>query len=199
MAKSTKNRGFKTVAIWRNLAVRCSCLIVLALALVLPAAAQALDLHPGEAATPRVEECRYLADPDRELTLADAAADFRAGGGEAIAGPVLAVDIATRHHWIALPLHNASDRPGTWHIVTAIPYRPDLAFALAFADGQQQVLLDTGLDTPFAARPIPARLLTSSGFTLDSGQEALLVIRHMAGGPGDLPIRIAPASAVPQI
>lgn len=199
MAKSTMNTSFKTVTIWRPLAVHCTALFVLALALLLPAAAGALDLRAGDAAVPRAEDARLLADPDRALSLAEAAAAFREGRGEPLDGPVLAADPATRRHWIAVPLHNASDRPGTWHVVTAIPYRPDLAFALAFADGAEQVLLDTTIETAFAERPVPARLLIGSAFTLDAGQEALLVIRHTAGGPGDLPIRIAPASAVPQI
>ncbi|MCB9960108.1 MAG: hypothetical protein H6843_16040 [Rhodospirillaceae bacterium] len=193
------NTDPRTVTVWRPLAVCCAALLVLALVLLLPATAGALDLRAGDAAVPRAEDARLLADPGHTLDLAGAAAAFRAGSGEAMAGPVLAADPATRRHWIAVPLHNASDRPGTWHVVTAIPYRPDLAFALAPADGGEQVLLDTTIETAFAERPVRARLLISSAFTLDAGQAALLVIRHTAGGPGDLPLRIEPASAIPQI
>lgn len=167
---------------------------LVALAVTRPVAA--VELRPGKARTIAGSDVRDLPDPDATLTPTAAARAFAAGRGAALHGPVVNMATPLQRHWLSIEIAHAGEATATWHLATRIPFRPDVSVFLIRADGGIEPLLESGLETPFAARPVASRFLVSRGFRLAGGERAWVLIRHQSAGPGALPMTLEPSAVL---
>ncbi|MGE0423673.1 MAG: ATP-binding protein [Reyranellaceae bacterium] len=168
--------------------------VALIVALAAPRPTTAIELRADTVRTLTGADIVDLPDPDPTLTPAAAAAAFAAGRGASLQGPVVNVPNPLQRHWLSLEIANADESAATWHLATRIPFRPDVAVFLVRANGSVEPLLESGLDTPWAARPVATRLLVSRSFRLAGNEHARLLIRHQSAGPGALPMSLQPSA-----
>ena len=177
---------------WRSFVAVMALLAAFAAACPAPA----IELRAGEVRTIVGADVQDLPDPDAVLTPAMVATAFAAGRGVPLQGPVVNLPNPLRRHWLSLEIANAGEASVTWHLATRIAFRPDVAAFLVRADGSVEPILESGLDTPWAARPIATRLLVSRGFRLAGNERARLLIRHRSAGPGALPMSLEPSASL---
>ena len=170
--------------------LRWVAVVALVVALAAPRPTTAIELRADTVRPLAGADVVDLPDPDAALTPAAAAAAFAAGRGVSLQGPVVNVPNPLQRHWLSLEIANAGESAATWHLATRIPFRPDVAVFLVRANGSVEPLLESGLDTPWAARPVATRLLVSRGFRLAGNEHARLLIRHRSAGPGALPMSL---------
>jgi len=165
-----------------------ACLVLVAVVAARSVAAAApLDLAPDKSHRNLAPEVSYLADPHGQLTLADVS-QRDSGAFAPIPGDRINFGFSSATFWLRLPLVNSG----------AVRVDRLLAFNMRFmqeldawlvSDGAGKHILANNADTPFGAREVPYRFLTSR-LSLAPGQHATLFIRYFSEGTTALPLSI---------
>ncbi|MEN0001572.1 MAG: 7TM-DISM domain-containing protein, partial [Pseudomonadota bacterium] len=155
------------------------------------AAGETVPLVDGRLRIDLASYALVYADPTKQLTIADIAADDFATSLKPVDGQLIDFGFTDARIWTKVRLRNASEDTGVWRISHEINVTDIFRVHLSRTDPQGRQSVETVLtlngDSTFAQRPVSHRL-PASDVRLAPGEEVAIFIEYETGQATQMPL-----------
>jgi len=130
------------------------------------------------------------ADPEGALTFETALKLFQSGQFQPVGQRNVDPGYSITPHWVATSIRNDAAETVRYRLLTHLPFAPAISVMLVRDHRRPEMLLEKTLDTPWRADQHLSLAVATPAFDLETGEEAVLLIRFHPYGVGILPMTI---------